>query len=137
MPDPVDLLHRFEADLWISSLALAAIALLVPGGGLHLTVAVLAGGALVWVSYRTLKAGVNATMARARPGRTLVKVFTRYGMLALGAYVMLARLRLHPVGVLIGASSLALAAAAAAVRCLWSSGPVRSTGNARHDVRDS
>jgi hypothetical protein len=35
-------------------------------------------------------------------------------------------LRLHPIGVLIGASSLALAAAVAAIRCQWSSGSVKS-----------
>jgi hypothetical protein len=121
-----DLLHRFEADLWISCVLLAAIALVVPAGGARLGLSVLAGGALVWASYWTLKGSVDAVITRSRPTRTLVKIFTRYGMLALGAYVMLARLRLHPVGVVLGASSLALAAAAAAVRSLWSSGPVQS-----------
>ena len=122
-----ELLHRFEADLWISCFVLSAIALLVPAGGSQLGLSVLGGGALVWASYRTLKGSVDAAITRSRPGWTLVKVFTRYGMLALGAYVMLARLRLHPVGVVIGASSLVLAAAAAAVRSLWSSGPVQSS----------
>jgi hypothetical protein len=126
MRDRSELLHRFEVDLWISCLVLAASALVLPAGGSRFALSVVAGGVLVWVSYRTLKGSVDAAVARARPRRTLVKVFTRYGMLALGAYVMLARLRLHPVGVVVGASSLALAAAAAAVRSLWSSGPVQS-----------
>ena len=126
MRERSELLQRFEADLWISCLALAAVALVVPSGGAHVGLAVAAGGFLVWASYCTLKGSVDAAVARTRRRWTLVKVFTRYGMLALGAYVMLARLQLHPVGVVIGASSLALAAAAAAVRCLWSSGPVQS-----------
>ena len=121
-----DVLHRFESDLRMSCLLLATVALLVPPGGAWMALSVLAGGALVWASYWTLKGSVDAAIARTRPGWTLVKVFTRYGMLALGAYVILARLRLHPVGVVIGASSLALAAAATAVRSLWSSGPVQS-----------
>jgi hypothetical protein len=126
MRERSELLQRFEADLWIACLVLAGIALVMPAGGSRLALSVVSGGVLVWASFRTLKGSVNAAVARSRPCRTLVKVFTRYGMLALGAYVILARLRLHPVGVVIGASSLALAAAAAAVRCLWSSGPVQS-----------
>jgi hypothetical protein len=126
MRERLELLERFEADLWIACVTLAALALVVPAGGARVALSVVAGGVLAWASYRTLKGSVDAALTRARPRRALVKIFTRYGMLALGAYVMLARLRLHPVGVVIGASSLVLAAAAAAVRSLWSSGPVQS-----------
>jgi hypothetical protein len=45
-----------------------------------------------------------------------VKFVTRHAILAVAAYVMLARLRLHPIGLLVGASSLVLAAAAAMAR---------------------
>jgi hypothetical protein len=127
MRDTTDLLHHFEVDIVLACTLLAGGALVLPRGGALMAVSVLGGGALVWASYRTLKASVDAAIARSRRPGTLVKVFTRYGMLALGAYVMLARLGLHPVGVVIGASSLALAAAAAAVRCLWSSGSVQSS----------
>lgn len=55
----------------------------------------------------------------ARAGAGLaVKLVGRYALLALGAYVMIVRLRLHAVGVLIGASSLVAAASFEAVRVL-------------------
>ena len=56
------------------------------------------------------------------PGRAgaglAMKMAGRYALLGLGAYVMIVRLRLHAVGVLIGASSLAAAASFEAVRVL-------------------
>jgi hypothetical protein len=59
---------------------------------------------------------------RAAPGRAgaglAMKMAGRYALLGLGAYVMIVRLRLHAVGVLIGASSLAAAASFEAVRVL-------------------
>jgi hypothetical protein len=45
-----------------------------------------------------------------------VKFFTRYALLAVGAYVMLACLRVHPVGLLAGATTPFVAAAVLAVR---------------------
>jgi hypothetical protein len=47
-----------------------------------------------------------------------VKLVGRYALLGLGAYVMIARLRLHPVGLLIGASSLVAGACIEAGRSL-------------------
>jgi hypothetical protein len=55
--------------------------------------------------------------ARAGAGIAL-KMAGRYGLLALTAYVMIARLRLHPVGLMIGASSLVAGASIEAVRTL-------------------
>ena len=46
----------------------------------------------------------------------LVKFFTRHGMLALAAYVMMVRLHLDPVGLLAGVSSLAVALAVEVLR---------------------
>jgi hypothetical protein len=55
----------------------------------------------------------------ARAGLSLaMKLAGRYALLALGAYVMIVRLRLHAIGVLIGASSLVAAASFEAVRVL-------------------
>jgi len=48
----------------------------------------------------------------------LVKFFTRHGMLALAAYVMMVRLHLDPVGLLAGVSSLAVAVAVEVLRDL-------------------
>jgi hypothetical protein len=46
----------------------------------------------------------------------LVKFFTRHAMLALVAYGMMVRLHLDPVGMLVGVTSLALAAMVEAIR---------------------
>ena len=53
-----------------------------------------------------------------RVGKTAVLVAFRYALLALLAYVMIARLRLHPLGLLAGASSVVAAAAIEAGRLL-------------------
>jgi small neutral amino acid transporter SnatA (MarC family) len=48
----------------------------------------------------------------------VVKMAGRYALLALLAYVMIARLRLHPLGLLLGMTALAASATAEAVRSL-------------------
>src|SRR5207248_2627886 len=88
---------------------------------------VVSGGVLAAISYRGIKAGVDV-LAPA-PGDSdapnkgqvwvaigLVKFFTRYAILALAAWVIMARLRLPPVAVIAGASSLIVAAASESVR---------------------
>jgi hypothetical protein len=59
-----------------------------------------------------MTSGDEAAKARARrqaAGATF-RLVSRYALLGLTAYVMIARLRLHPVGLLIGASSLVASA---------------------------
>ena len=51
-------------------------------------------------------------------GRALLKVAGRYALLAFLAYVMIARLRLPPLGLMAGASSVVAAAVVEAVRHL-------------------
>jgi hypothetical protein len=46
----------------------------------------------------------------------MVKFIGRYALLAVAAYGMLARLRLHPVGMLVGVSAPVVAAAVLVVR---------------------
>jgi len=88
-----------------------------------------AGGALlVGFSYWTLKRGVSALAAmvsntpdldrkpRGKRARELRKLMLRYALLALLAYVMIARLRLHPWGLLAGASSVVAGVSLEAVR---------------------
>ncbi len=85
---------------------------------------VLGGGALVAISYRGVKSGVDgivAGMTEGAAGRRkavsgLVKFFTRFAILAVAAYVIIARLRLPPVAVCAGASSFVVAVAAEALR---------------------
>jgi hypothetical protein len=79
---------------------------------------VVGGGLLVGFSYWSLKSGVTvmaaamargsdaATQPRVNLRRELAKLVLRYALLALLAYVMIARLRLHPWGLLAGASSV-------------------------------
>jgi len=109
-------LRRVERDAALACLLMAGIALVWPGGGWRAAVAVVAGGVLAGVSYRGLKAGISGIGAGNGRVVALVKFFTRHAILALAAYVMLARLRLHPLGLVAGASSLVVAVAVAAVR---------------------
>ena len=121
-------IRRFEREAVIACLVLAAVALVWPGGGGAAAAAVLGGGALAAISYLPLKAAVNltdsGTKSRLWP---LVKFFTRNVILAFVAYVMLARLRLHPIGVIVGATSIGVAGAAAAIRTIASSSRSRNS----------
>ena len=60
----------------------------------------------------------NPEHLREKGTRALRKLALRYALLALLAYVMIARLRLHPVGLLAGASSVVAAVSVEAGRLL-------------------
>ena len=85
---------------------------------------VLGGGLLIGISFYTLGSGVAAIVAAASGGKpprerlagSLLKLVLRYALLGFLAYVMIARLRLHPIGLLLGASSVVAAAFVEAVR---------------------
>lgn len=96
-------------------------------GGIAWAGGILGGGVLAATSYWAIRSSVDAlvqTMSRgqadlpARPGaaRLAIALLGRHALLGLTAYVIIVRLRLHPVGVLIGASAVVLAAAREAVR---------------------
>lgn len=105
----------------MACLLMAAVAALVPFGGGWAGLGVLGGGLLAGGSYRGLKAGIfGASGGHSTRPAALVKFFTRYAMLAVAAYVMLARLRLPPWAVAAGASSLVVAVAVAAARAFGS-----------------
>ena len=126
--DPV--LRRLERTAWLACLAMAAAAFVVSGGRWAPAAGVLGGGLLIGISYRTIGSGVGGIVdliARPRQpgeglpprvGRTALLVIGRYALLALLADVMIARLRLHPLGLLAGASSVVAAAALEAFRLL-------------------
>jgi hypothetical protein len=115
-------LRRVERDGVIACAAMAAGAWAMARGAAGAPLGVLGGGALVWISYRGIKSGIDVLTGTATGGtgvRTaigLVKFFTRYAILAVAAYVIMARLRLPPLAVFAGASSLVVAVAAEAVR---------------------
>jgi hypothetical protein len=115
--DPV--LRLFERDAVLVWGGLTAAALLATRGRWDVALGVAAGGALMVVSYLGIKGGADVLVAAvegSRPRRRVLvvgalKFLGRFALLGLGAYVMLTRLRLHPVGVLVGASAPVLAAA--------------------------
>jgi len=117
MTDP--LLRRLERHAVAVAAAAAAVAFFVPSGGWPGVGAVAGGALLVGVSYWAIRAGVSGLadavltrgQTRRRTVRRFVFVVLRYALLAGMAYVMIARLRLPPIGLLIGASVMVVAAA--------------------------
>jgi hypothetical protein len=125
--DTDPMLRRLERTAFVACLVMAIIALVVAGGRAGAAIAVLAGGLLAGVSYWTIGSGVNRLVtslthadggAAPPPSRgfTVARIVARYALLTLLAYVMIARLRLHPLGLLAGASSVVAAAAVEALR---------------------
>ena len=132
------LLERVERTAVLVCALMAVAALALTRGRILSAVAVLCGGALASVSYRLIVAGAGRmadTMApqaadgsspaeggvRARvahPAVTAAFVAGRYALLALLAYVMIARLRLPPLELLAGASSIVAAVSIEAFRFL-------------------
>ena len=117
---------------YFACLAMAAAAYVLGHGRWAPVLGVFGGGLLVGISYRTIGSGVSGVvdlMARPRlagdggpappkVGRTMLIVIGRYALLALLAYVMIARLRLHPLGLLAGASSVVAGAGVEALRLI-------------------
>ena len=90
----------------------------------RLALGVVGGGLLVALSFWAISGLAAAIGARDENGRIrpvsaafpLVKFFTRHAIIALSGYVMMVRLHLDPVGMLIGVTSVVLAASVEAVR---------------------
>ena len=124
--------QRLRRNAVLACFAMAVVAYVVGGGRWWPVLGVLGGGLLIGISYLTIGSGVGGLvdlMAGPRPSgsappvppkaaRTMVLVIGRYALLALLAYVMIARLRLHPLCLLAGASSVVAAAAIEAGRLL-------------------
>src|SRR3954466_13036256 len=104
------------------------VALIVSRSHLRAALSVLGGGVIAGGSYMAIQSGVTAFVdqmitSNAPPRRpalhwTVLKLTVRYALLGFGAYVMIARLRLPPLGLLAGASSIVAAVAVEAVRLL-------------------
>jgi hypothetical protein len=121
------LLSRLRRDSLWAGAAMAVIAAMLWPRRFERPLGVLGGLLLIAVSYRGIVAGVEAASAppagagRAGGGRQsggfrFVKFFTRHAILAVGAYVMMARFGFDPVAMLAGVSAPAVAAAAEIVR---------------------
>jgi hypothetical protein len=105
---------------------LAAI-VAVPLGGYRAAAGVVGGGVLVGISFLAVAFTIGVfvgppadpvTRGRARGKRAFAALIFigHYALLALGAYVMIARLRLHPIGLLGGVTSIVAAIALEAGR---------------------
>jgi hypothetical protein len=123
------LVDRIGRTAIIICLVFAAVALAL--WGVRVAAGVLGGGLLIGISFYTLGHGVAALVLAATGGGTarkavagtLLKLVLRYALLGFLAYVMIARLRLHPVGLLAGASSVPAAAFVEAIRLLAKNRP--------------
>jgi hypothetical protein len=134
------LLRRLEigALVWCG-VAMAGVLAVAPART-DILLGVAGGGLLSLASFFAIRATVDAFLramtrpaadaADAAPGPDprpspgpnrvgiAVKLTGRYALLALLAYVMIARLRLHPLGLLLGMTALAASATAEAARSL-------------------
>jgi hypothetical protein len=126
-PDP--LLRRIGRTAVAVCVGMAVLAILLSASPFASALAVLGGGVLAGTSYLAIQSAATALVDRLaapsnRPPRrpalqwTLVKITGRYALLGFAAYVMIARLRLPPLGLLAGASSIVAAVAVEAVRLL-------------------
>ena len=120
MTESDPLLRRIERNGILACAAMAALAWAVARGDVSAPAGVFGGGLLAWISYRGIKGGIDVMTGGVRGGTDvaigLVKFFTRYGILAVAAYVIMARFRMPPVAVIAGASSLVVAVAFEALR---------------------
>jgi hypothetical protein len=103
---------------------MAAIAWVWAPARPRLAFGVLGGGALAALAFWALAGVVTAATRRAESGEfrpvshrwALVKFFTRHAILATVAYIMMVRLHLDPVGMIVGVTSVVVAAAVEAAR---------------------
>lgn len=123
------MLRRVERTAALAGAVMAVAALLLARGRPGPALAVVGGWLLIAVAYRSIASGIDAMVEglagashvagrRRRLAAAVANVTGRYALLALLAYVMIARLRLHPLGLMAGASSAVAAAAVEAVRFL-------------------
>ena len=119
------MIERVARDATIICVAMIALAALWRRD-LSTPLGVAGGGLLIALAFWAIQGTVAALIRPRSEGETprkrarfqLVKFFTRHVMLGLAAYVMMMRLRVDPVAMLMGVSSLGAAAAVEAVRGL-------------------
>jgi hypothetical protein len=115
-----DATRRIFRDTAIACASLATAALVVWPRSWAAAGGVLAGGGLIGVSCWAIQGAVDGLLSagpRLKPGSwLLVKFFTRHAILAVAAYGIMVRLHLDPVGMLVGVSSLVLAAGVEVIR---------------------
>lgn len=143
--DADPLLRRLEVRAVAFVAGAAVIALAARRGGADVALGILGGGVLIGSSYWAIRASADGLVALLAGGRepagagsaqapisgrrsgpraagVLLRLVGRYALLAAMAYVMIARLRLHPIGLLVGVSSIFASASVEVVRMLAGSG---------------
>ena len=132
-----EFLKGLERRAILLAVAFAAAALVWPSAGPMTAAGVLGGALIAGISYVGIRRGVDGlaealaggASARARLARALTMLVGRYALLALIAYVMISRLRLSPLGLLVGVSVIPLAAAIEVLVASWS---FRKTARGNH-----
>lgn len=136
--DADPLLRRLERRALVFCVLAAAVTLVVRGGRPEVALGILGGGVLIGISYWTIRSSIDGLVAVMGSGRVppageggpaldtrtrqrqaarhVLRFVTRYLVLGALAYVMLVRLRLNPVGLVIGVSSIVVAATWEALR---------------------
>ncbi|MFO7695172.1 MAG: hypothetical protein R6V57_18965 [Vicinamibacterales bacterium] len=124
-------LRRVQRDSTIIAAAAAVLALVIQGGRPEGALGVVAGAALIGVSYVAIKGGVTALVQRAAEagrgvpgqrvsrGRVAWLLFTfigRYLVIGAVAWAVLVPLRAHPIGLVAGVTVPVLAIGIEAVR---------------------
>jgi ABC-type polysaccharide/polyol phosphate export permease len=119
-PEADSSLRRIQRDSAVIAVAAAMVAVLLQRGRLQGALGVLAGAALMGVSYAAIKGGVTAIVRRAAvtseasPGQalskrrvawTLVKFVGRYLLVAVAAWAVLVPLKAHPLGLFAGVTA--------------------------------
>ncbi len=104
------MIQRVRRNAVIACVAMAIAATLI-SRSVWWGAAVVGGGLLIGISFVAIASGVDAVDGERRPAFMLLKITGRYALLGFLAYVMIARLRLPPLGLIAGASSFAVAAA--------------------------
>jgi len=110
-------LDRIQRNAIVACLVMTAIAAAIAREWTA-PAAVLGGGLLIGISFVSIRGGIDDLAARRRAGFALLKIAGRYALLGFLAYVMIARLRLPPLGLIAGASSVMAAVLVEAARSL-------------------
>jgi hypothetical protein len=131
-PDPT--LRRVQRDSAVIAAAAAAVALALQRGRPEGALGVLAGAALMGLSYSAIKGGVTALVQRgaaagqAAPGEApsrgrvawmLLTFIGRYLVIGVAAWAVLVPLRAHPLGLFAGITAPVAAIGVEAVRLAW------------------
>jgi hypothetical protein len=122
------LIRRLERGAIVWTVLAVGVVLVTAPSRTDVMLGVAGGGLLSIASFYAIRASVDAVMlagraaedAAPKPGIAgiVVKLTGRYALLGLLTYVMIARLRLSPLGLLVGVTALPASATAEAVRGL-------------------